>query len=185
MTDFRPICDFWILARSKVKYYGAYPAGFMERARALLGVNINDTVLHVCSGQVRQYPFKGLGRYDLTLDADPLQFPDILHDAQVGPYPVFVENTGAPGGCPRPPQACLCDPPYSEEDALKYAHKAYPVPSRILKAAGLSVPIGGRVGFLHYSVPRPPKWMRPVAYVSVMVGYENKLRAYSVFERME
>ena len=180
MTDFRPICDFWILARSKVKYYGAYPAGFLERARALLGVNINDTVLHVCSGQVKQYPFKGLGPNDLTLDADPLQFPDIIHDAQEGPYPLI---SGGPGR--RPVQACLCDPPYSEQDSLHYAFKTYPIPSRILKAAGLSVPVGGRVGFLHYSVPRPPKWMRPVAYVAVMVGYENKLRSYSVFERME
>lgn len=36
--SYRPITDFWILARPKVKYYGAYPSGFLERARALVGV---------------------------------------------------------------------------------------------------------------------------------------------------
>ena len=33
---YRPITDLWFLARPKVKYYGAYPNGFLERARALL-----------------------------------------------------------------------------------------------------------------------------------------------------
>lgn len=34
MSSYRPICDLWILARPKVKYYGAYPNGFLERAAA-------------------------------------------------------------------------------------------------------------------------------------------------------
>lgn len=170
MTDFRPICDTWILARPKVKYYGAYPSGFLERARNLLGVQINDAVLHVCSGAVQSYPFRGFGPNDITMDLDPLQFPDIIHDAQKAPYPGTW-------------RACLCDPPYSPEEAAHYNHTQYPVPARILKAAGLAVPIGGRVGFLHRKIPRPPKWMRPVAYVGVIVGYENDIRCYSVFER--
>jgi hypothetical protein len=32
-VSYRPITDVWILARPKVKYYGAYPNGFLERAR--------------------------------------------------------------------------------------------------------------------------------------------------------
>jgi hypothetical protein len=59
--SFRPIADVWILARSKVKYFGAYPAGFLSRARDLLGVGINDQVLHVCAGKVRKYPYRGFG----------------------------------------------------------------------------------------------------------------------------
>lgn len=37
--SFRPIADVWILARPKVKYYGAYPNGFLERALPLLGAS--------------------------------------------------------------------------------------------------------------------------------------------------
>src|SRR5688572_14486588 len=68
--SYRPITDVWILGRPKVRYHGAYPSGFLERARALLGVSIDETVLHVCSGQIRYYPFRGLGRHDLTVDID-------------------------------------------------------------------------------------------------------------------
>ena len=39
--SYRPITDFWFLARAKLKggkkYYGAYLGGFPERARVLLG----------------------------------------------------------------------------------------------------------------------------------------------------
>jgi len=53
----------WILTRAKlkggVKYYGAYPGGFPERARALLGAIIDEPVLHVCGGVVRHYPYRG------------------------------------------------------------------------------------------------------------------------------
>jgi len=52
----RPIMDMWALARPKLKdglkYYGAYPAGFLQRARDLIGCSLNDSVLHVCSGMV-------------------------------------------------------------------------------------------------------------------------------------
>jgi hypothetical protein len=47
---YRPISDEWILARPRLregaKLFGAYPGGYLERARALLGVHINDPVLH-------------------------------------------------------------------------------------------------------------------------------------------
>jgi hypothetical protein len=46
MSNYRPITDTWILERAKLKggqkYYGAYLGGFPERARALLGVTINQ-----------------------------------------------------------------------------------------------------------------------------------------------
>ena len=58
---YRPITDTWILTRAKLKrghtFYGAYPGGFPERARALLGVTINDPVLHVCGGKIKYYPY--------------------------------------------------------------------------------------------------------------------------------
>ena len=71
-NNYRPFTDVWILARSKVKYFGAYPAGFLQRARdlLLLGAGSSRAVLHVCSGRVRDYPYQGFGPWDITMDLD-------------------------------------------------------------------------------------------------------------------
>lgn len=174
--SYRPITDVWFLARCKyktgVKRYGGYPGGFPERARALLGVNINDHVLHVCGGLAKLYPYAGgFGPNDCTLDLDPSTEPDFLMDA-CGEYP---------GGW----GAILIDPPYSEEDAAKYPPGAaqYPSPNKLLKVALDRVVPGGRVGILHYILPSPPPNTRFVAAAAVMVGFNNRVRIYSVFER--
>src|SRR6185503_8840943 len=80
-VSYRPITDVWLLARCKykggVKRYGGYLGGFPERARALLGVTINQPVLHVCGGLARLYPYRGgFGENDKTLDLDPNVNPD-------------------------------------------------------------------------------------------------------------
>lgn len=109
--SYRPITDVWILARPKVKYYGAYPNGFAERARALLGVTVEDAVLHVCGGRAREYPSRrGFGPNDCTLDLDASLSPDYVQ-AATDPMPSVVR------GWP----AILADPPYTLDDAAHYA----------------------------------------------------------------
>lgn len=173
---YRPITDVWFLARAKlkgrVKYYGAYLGGFPERARALLGVTIDDPVLHVCGGMARLYPYRGgFGPNDRTLDLDPLCKPDFLADAR----------KSYPNGF----RAILADPPYSEEDADAYAPgwTRYPPPNLIVKLGLEAVPVGCRVGIIHYILPSPPKTARFVAAISVLCGFNNRGRIYSVFER--
>lgn len=181
--SYRPICDTWILARSKVKYYGSYPAGFLERARELLGVNINDPILHVCGGRVRDYPYAGgFGPNDATMDLDVDMYPDFHRDARE-PFP---RPKG--GGLWK---AVLADPPYTESDADKYAPKAGALPSaRVILANALDVvQVGGKVGILHYVAPRPPSVevdahkAKFVALITVFVGFDNRLRAFSVYKR--
>lgn len=87
------IKDFWTLARPKLpqgyKYYGSYPAGFLERARPLLGCNFIDTdsILHVCSGHVHKYNdsvgvyLSGYGENDICLDIDDGTTPHLWGDA--------------------------------------------------------------------------------------------------------
>jgi hypothetical protein len=120
-VSYRPITDVWLLARCKyaggVKRYGGYLGCFPERARALLGVTIEDPVLHVCGGLARLYPYSGgFGPRDRTLDLDPNVAPDYLQDA-TAPVPSFF-------------QAMLADPPYSEADAAEYFPGAARYPNR-------------------------------------------------------
>ena len=188
--SYRPIADVWILTRAKLKdgrkYYGAYLGGFPERARALLGCKITDPVLHVCGGMAKHYPYQGgFGPNDRTLDLDPECKPDFLQDANdswpiSSPDPLHQER-----GWMNPWGGILIDPPYSPEDATHYrpgvAH--YPKPNHLLKRAFEVLPPGGRVGIIHYLVPSPPKPSRFVAVVGVMCGFNNRMRAYSVFEK--
>lgn len=178
---YRPITDTWFLARAKLKggrkYYGAYPGGFLERARALLGVGEEDAVLHVCGGRVKDYPYRrGFGPHDKTLDLDPALEPDYLQDASLG-----LPTMGAAFLWP----AVLIDPPYTETDADHYVpgRDSLPRPNVLLKNALEVVRPGGRVGLLHYILPQPPKEAVFVAAVSVLVGFNNRVRVFSVFER--
>jgi hypothetical protein len=179
VTSYRPITDTIIPARPKLlngkQLYGAYPAGFPERARALLGVHINDPVLHVCGGFVRHYPYRNaIGPNDKTLDLNPEMEPDFLQDAR-DPYPAGFS-------------AVLADPPYSEEHAGKYATGAakYPGPRIILKRALEALEPGRRVGILHFCSPRPPAepLMRFVAVLTVWLGWDMQARVFTVYERV-
>lgn len=200
MSDFRPICDTWLLGRPKVKYYGAFPSGFLERARALLGVGYLDPVLHVCAGRVRDYPFRGFGPSDKTLDADPSLRPDFLLDARImGAGPGDWVPSCSLGALFQAPAeaglvvdshlwpAVLADPPYSAPDAEHYNVGAALLPTRadLLRRCLSIVRPGGRVGFLDVIAPRPPKeGVRLVALVSVFHGYGNQIRVFSVYERL-
>ena len=178
--SYRPICDTWILARSKVKYYGAYPAGFLSRARNLLGVGLDSPVLHVCAGRVRDYPYAGFGSNDHTLDLDPDLAPDFLRDAreELPRCPITVDGKWG---------AILIDRPYSEIDAAHYHPGADKLPdlNDLLKRSLKEVAVGGKVGTLDYLWPHPGKAGREVAVVAVGTGRNNRARWYCVFERLE
>lgn len=184
--SYRPITDVWLLTRAKLKdgrkYYGAYLGGFPERARRLIGCSINEPLLHVCGGMAKYYPYAGgFGIRDKTLDIDPATEPDILQDAECpipsnASGPLSQENT-AWGGI-------LIDPPYSEPDALHYACKTYPNPNKLVVNALAALPVGRKVGIIHYSVPRCPKDAKFIALIGIACGFNNRMRAFSVFEKL-
>lgn len=201
VVSYRPITDVWILARSKTKYYGAYPAGFLHRARALLGVASSDPVLHICAGRVRDYPFRGFGKWDKTLDNDPALAPDFCRDAR-DPLPLrlrggFVAEQQAYGAWPISPlaerpvgndpwPAVLIDRPYTEDDAAHYANGAGNLPdlNDLLKRALQIVPLGGRIGVLDYLWPHPGKHGVEVAVIGIGTGRNGRARWFTVFERV-
>jgi hypothetical protein len=178
-VSYRPICDTWILARSKVKYYGAYPAGFLHRARHLLGAHITAPVLHVCGGKVREYPYRGLGPFDMTLDLDPACAPDFLQDARE-PFPIADLPFSGHWA------AVLIDRPYSDEDADHYVpgRAVLPTANQLVRNALAVVAVGSRVGILDYLWPQPPKNAVEQAVITVVTGRNNRARLLTVFEKM-
>lgn len=180
--SYRPITDMWLLARAKLKggkkYYGAYLGGFPERARILLGAAHDDPVLHVCGGMAKHYPYAaGFGPNDKTMDLDPATEPDLIGDAAVrGDYPHFGQGF----------RHMLADPPYSITDAEHYAPGAdkYPSPNVIVRNMIDAVPVGGRVGIIHYILPACPKNAKFVACVGIICGFNNRIRCFSVFAKV-
>jgi hypothetical protein len=188
----------WFLARAKLKggkkFYGAYLGGFPERARALLGCRISEPVLHVCGGCAKDYPYKrAFGPNDKTLDLDPGVQPDFLQDAREAfpwcnvTYNVNPLDNPANPVIPTkiPWSGILIDPPYTEADAAHYVPGAdkYPKPNELMKNALEVLPSGGRVGLIHYILPSPKDCIF-VACVGVVCGFNNRIRVYSVFEKL-
>lgn len=100
------IVGTWIMGndyRVRSGYYGGYPAGYLRRIRALFPEK--RRVLHVFSGRVEQAGLAGD-----TVDINPALAPTYLDDAQ--------SLEGVPLG---EYDLVLADPPYSVEDAERYA----------------------------------------------------------------
>lgn len=190
--SYRPITDVWILARPKVKYYGAYPNGFLERARVFMPCLRTEPVLHVCGGMVKSYPtWSRLCPNDLTIDIDPETNPDLVHDVREGVPSVeaFPQVQRELGGMEHWAgwRGILIDRPYSEADAEHYRCGAAVLPpiKKLLADALKVCVVGGRVGVLDYVFVRPPKDnVKLIAKASVTVGFDNRDRCYSVFERL-
>lgn len=184
-SDYRPICDTWLLAPGKVGYYGAYPNGFLQRARCLL-CRMDEPLLHVCSGRVVAYPGYGLGPYDETLDINPNLNPDYLQDAS-NPFPHMRDGDLWP--------AILMDPPYTPGDAEHYCGYSevdglvidmaavLPKPSVLLKNAYAATRLGGKIGLLHQYHPKAPPGCRLVACIQVVQGANQQPRCFTVFEK--
>lgn len=180
------------MARPKVKYYGAFPNGFLERARVFMPVTREEPVLHVCGGLVKLYPtWSQLCPNDLTIDIDPETKPDLVWDVRTGvpdvthfPKPNgFICDPNGDGW-----RGILIDRPYTPEDAAHYRCGAdcFPPIKKLLADALAVCVVGGRVGVLDYVFPRPPNWMnvKLIAKCNVTVGFDNRDRCFSVFERL-
>lgn len=173
-----PIVSHIWCVRAKLKEgrkrYGSYPAGSLEKFRVLMGVHINDPVLHVCAGLVRYYPYaRAFGPNDKTLDLDPSTEPDYLQDARE-PYP-------------RGFKAIIADPDYSPADAdhRPMGRDTLPSPRLIIQLALQALEPGQRVGILHTVTPRPKKDAALfIAKMNVATGYDNRERVFSVFEKL-
>lgn len=198
--SYHPIHDMWFLARAKLKdgstYYGAYMGGFLERARLLIGCSMEVPMLHVCGGKAREYPYRrGFGINDRTMDLNPECKPDFLMDCREKEWPkesvIFLDQIADRPGeyntASIPWGGILIDSAYSEEDQTKYGPEVqgkYPKPNELVRTAINTLRVGYRVGIIHYIIPQCPKNAQFVACVGTVCGFNNRIRAFSVYERI-
>lgn len=182
--SYRPITDFWFLARCKykggIKRYGGYLGGFPERARRLIGAPITEPVLHVCGGLAHLYPYAGgYGERDERLDLDPSTKPEHMHTCTMIPHFAYRGGGGVQWA------GMIADPPYSELDAEQYppGKENYPKPNQLVERMLNQVEVGIKVGIIHYIVPTCPKNAKFIACVGIVCGFNNRIRAFSVYER--
>jgi hypothetical protein len=135
----------------------------------------------------RYYPYAaGFGPSDKTLDLDPATDPDFFGNA-IEPLPSGAGSAEPAAESYRPFAAMLADPPYSEADAAHYVPGVvnYPSPNRIAQNMIDALPVGRRAGIIHYLLPRTPANAKFVACVAVICGFNNRIRCFSVFQKVK
>jgi len=182
-VTYRPITDVALMAHPKVPYYGAFLNGSLERMRLCLGAQIQDPVLFVCGGKVREYPCAGFGPNDKTVDINPKLEPDYVMDVRHG----LPKKRGGW-------RAMIVDTPYSREEARHYGTEdQYPAPGPLLRLCLEHTRPGGRVGFLHWEWPRWywPKQLKEIdgckikeVFAMPMNLRGGRWRGYVVFEKV-
>lgn len=142
-------------------------------------------------GARRAYPNKRLVKNAFTVDVDPRHEPDAVADFSGDETPEQMVGMSFDG--------VIVDPPHTQQDHDEYLVRGMPAvklpnPNTLLRLALMHVEVGGRVGMLHYLWPRPPKRKLPgaaeatdtarsIALISVVCGFGNRLRGFSVYER--
>lgn len=145
--------------------WGAYPLGFAEWAMEALACRPAE-VLHVCSGALGGADVAGI-RVDIRAAAHPT----VVADGRRLPF-----RDGAFAGV-------LIDPPYSVEYARELYDTDYPRPSHLLAEAARVTRLGGRIGFVHFLIPSPPKGTTILRRLGICQGCGYRIRALTVLQR--
>ncbi len=196
MGSVRPISDVWILARSKIKYYGAYPAGFLERARNVLtGGRIEESIWHIPGGMAHTYngaggmPLSGYGPNDFRIDLDPEVEPDILMDIRdmcnILPTKDRLMVSYGELWLYDAPSAIIIDLPYSEEESKNYepGPELFPSLNETLKQSLRIVKPGGLVGVLDWKWPNGSKFgAKCILSAMVTTGEGSRARIFTVWK---
>lgn len=145
--------------------WGAYPQRFVPWA--LRAIQCRPTeVLHVCSGAL------GADVGGIRVDLRAAARPDVQADGTALP---FRDGT-FPG--------VLIDPPYSVEYATALYGTDYPRPSHLLAEAARVTRDGGRIGFLHFLVPKPGSPLLSIERIwGVTQGCGYRIRAFTVLQK--
>jgi hypothetical protein len=161
----------WLIGndyRNKTRYYGAYPAGYLERVAALFPEETDASdVLHVFSGSLPR------GNY-CRCDVNPANGAELQCD--VLQLPRQVTHAGW--------RLVIADPPYTSADAARYGTPMVNRGKVFRALAGVTVR-GGHVVWLDTVWPMHSKteW-RTVGRIALIRSTNHRIRLVSIFERI-
>ena len=160
----------WVIGndyRNKTAYYGAYPPRFLDHLMALFPDMPPEDVLHVFSGSLPPGPYT-------RIDVNPLLEPDIVGDVYDAPA-LFRDRA--------PFRLVIADPPYSDEDAVKYS---VPMVNRLRVTQALApvVSAGGFLAWLDTVWPMHNKELWPtVGRIYLQRSTNHRVRVLHLFKR--
>lgn len=159
----------WIMGndyRVRSEYYGGYPAGYLQRIRALFPEK--KSALHLFSGRVDRSVIPGA-----TVDLNRKLRPDFVDDAQtLRRVPLHLFDL------------VLADPPYSIEDAVRYQTTMIKR-NKVMAALGSRLEPGCHVVWLDQVLPMFRKNQFAIEAVIGMVKSTNhRFRVVTVFRKL-
>jgi hypothetical protein len=159
----------WIMGndyRVKSAYYGGYPAGYLRRVAALFPDR--QRVLHLFSGKVDLAAMPGD-----TVDINPDLNPTYLDDAQTLSNVPLADY-----------DLVLADPPYSIEDATRYATTMVQR-NKVMRALAGGMRPGARVVWLDQVLPmyRKDSWAIE-AVIGMVKSTNHRFRVTTIFRRL-
>lgn len=160
----------WLIGndyRNKTRFYGAYPNGYLERVMALFPDVPDVLKLHVFSGSVAKGSI-------LRLDSNPVHRPEVVGSV--------YDVEGLVNGL-MPFRLVLADPPYTAQDALRYATPMINRGKALRALATITQP-GGHLAWLDTVWPmhRKAEWTT-VGRITVIRSTNHRVRLLSLFQR--
>lgn len=162
----------WVLGqdyRNKTTLYGAYPPDYVNRVNALFPDKTN--VLHCFSGSLPSGDYHRLDLIDRTEDGDGQFTTGSVYDV----FSLYGPETF---------DLIVADPPYSDEDALKYKTEMI---NRLRAMAALATVVtqGGHLVWLDTVWPIHSKetWVT-VGRIPIIRSTNHRVRLCSIFERV-
>lgn len=199
--------------RTKIKYPGAYPAGFLETARELLGDRCCEKIVwHVPGGMAHKYNVNnnwGFAKQDIRFDMNPDVKPDIYYDIrELDKIKIYaddraliprrqlkieVDNKNGKRNFERwdeqkevrRPYSIIIDRDYTEKDADSHFPGKFNWPESVNFLLKESLRIAMfRVGVLDYVMPSGGKYGKLIYVCPLILPANNRARYFTVWERV-
>ncbi len=157
--------------KSKTKFYGAYPAGYLNRIETLFLDKMSGRVLHVFSGSL---PAGEYTRVDLIQEADIKGDVHNLKD-------LLFEHHGVGPGMNY--DIIFADPPYSIEDAKKYGTKMVNR-KKVLQQCAMCLKPGGFIVWLDIVFPMFRKdELNICGLINIIRSTNHRVRTAFIFRK--
>jgi len=166
----RWLYGIWMIGnnyQNKNKYYGEYPPTYLKRMYSLFPEIQKDNILHVFSGSLSED--ENGDRFDINPNVNPTYLGDVKE------IKTLVK---------RQYSLILCDPPYSDEDALHYG---VPMINRNICLKDLSkiTKVQGFIGWLDQVEPMYKKEiLQLVGTIGIIRSTNHRVRMVFIWQKI-